>query len=82
MNIAADLCFEILQREEGDETQVSTDFYLVTIVEAQDSQQFKLQYVDFGTVALQSQDQLYTLVLGLRPRNFPRMSEKVKLHEV
>ena len=51
-------------------------------MEAQDSHQLKMEYFDYGTVSLHTQDQLYTLVPDLQPHKYPRMSRKARLYGV
>ena len=57
-------------------------FYRAIILEAQDSHQLKLQYIDYGTLVLHSREKLYTLVPDLGLDKYPRMSQKARLHGV
>ena len=61
---------------------VDCHFYRASIVEAQDSLQFKMEYYDYGTFCLHTRDQLYTLMPDLRPCTYPKMCQKARLHGV
>ena len=62
--------------------QEDNHYYRATIIEAQNSHQFKMEYYDYGNVSLHSREELHTLLPALQPHNYPRMCLKARLHGV
>ena len=61
---------------------VDNHWYRATIVEAQDSHTFKLEYYDYGTVCLHTRAELHLLLPDLQPDKYPKMSQKARLDGV
>ena len=61
---------------------VDNHFYRATIVEAQNSHQFKMEFFDYGNVSLHSREELYILLPDFQPHKYPRMCQKARLHGV
>ena len=61
---------------------VDNHYYRATILEAQDSLHFKVEYYDYGTVCLHTRAELHLLLPDLQPPKYPKMSQKARLHGV